>query len=387
MKIKGIPVGTTTPRPDWNQDNPQRADYIKNKPTPDTTLSVPGMFADAMATGEKITKATQNLERKIAAVSDTVAGIGLTATDDGTGVVTLQLSSEGGGGNSGGGGGGEGGSAVSPTIEITEIEGGHTVTVTDVYGSQSFDVMDGEKGEKGEPGPAGADGEPYELTEEDEAKLVAAMLASEDIEQMKQDIEDILAELNYENIDITGFSCPGAGVYEIGTSVAAPTITWSLNKEPASQNLNGEALGVAVRSKAYTGSIATNKTYTLNVTGQKGETDKASESFTFYNGVYYGALPVDAAIDSATILTLNKKVQGTRGVTFKVSPTSDVRVAYAIPVSGYGTPSFKLDNGFAVDMYRLEDPIQFENSLGYTTAYYVWLSTHPQKQEITVIVS
>jgi hypothetical protein len=32
MKIKGIPVGTTMPRPDWNQDDPKRSDYIRNKP-------------------------------------------------------------------------------------------------------------------------------------------------------------------------------------------------------------------------------------------------------------------------------------------------------------------------------------------------------------------
>lgn len=33
MKIKGIPVGTPMARPDWEQNNPLRADYIKNKPT------------------------------------------------------------------------------------------------------------------------------------------------------------------------------------------------------------------------------------------------------------------------------------------------------------------------------------------------------------------
>ena len=32
MKIRGNTVGTTTPRPDWDQTNPNRADYIKNKP-------------------------------------------------------------------------------------------------------------------------------------------------------------------------------------------------------------------------------------------------------------------------------------------------------------------------------------------------------------------
>lgn len=32
MKIRGNTIGTTTPRPDWNQSNPKRADYILNKP-------------------------------------------------------------------------------------------------------------------------------------------------------------------------------------------------------------------------------------------------------------------------------------------------------------------------------------------------------------------
>ncbi len=32
MIVKGIPVGTTMPRPDWNQNDPRKADFIKNKP-------------------------------------------------------------------------------------------------------------------------------------------------------------------------------------------------------------------------------------------------------------------------------------------------------------------------------------------------------------------
>lgn len=33
MKIPGIPVGTTAPRPNWNQNDPKKADYIRNKPS------------------------------------------------------------------------------------------------------------------------------------------------------------------------------------------------------------------------------------------------------------------------------------------------------------------------------------------------------------------
>lgn len=32
MKIRGNTVGTTMPRPDWDQTNPRKADYIRNKP-------------------------------------------------------------------------------------------------------------------------------------------------------------------------------------------------------------------------------------------------------------------------------------------------------------------------------------------------------------------
>lgn len=37
-----------------------------------------------------------------------------------------------------------GSDCVSPTITIEEIEGGHRVIITDVNGSKSFDVLDGE---------------------------------------------------------------------------------------------------------------------------------------------------------------------------------------------------------------------------------------------------
>lgn len=33
---------------------------------------------------------------------------------------------------------------VSPTVKITDIDNGHRVTVTDIAGEKSFDVMNGE---------------------------------------------------------------------------------------------------------------------------------------------------------------------------------------------------------------------------------------------------
>ena len=34
MKIIGATVGTPMKRPDFNQDDPKKSDYIKNKPAP-----------------------------------------------------------------------------------------------------------------------------------------------------------------------------------------------------------------------------------------------------------------------------------------------------------------------------------------------------------------
>lgn len=50
----------------------------------------------------------------------------------------------------------DGADGVSPTITVTDITGGHRVTITDADGTKTVDVMDGADGQ---PGQAGADGQ------------------------------------------------------------------------------------------------------------------------------------------------------------------------------------------------------------------------------------
>ena len=204
---------------------------------------------------------------------------------------------------------------------------------------------------------------------------------------VEKSIEDILAEIHYQNISLTAFSCPGAGTYEMGKSVAAPTITWGLNKEPASQSINGETLGVAVRSKAYSGSITSNKTYTLTVKGQKGETATKSGSYTFYNGVYYGVLYVGDTIDSATIRTLTRELRGDFKKTYPVIDAgSKQRHAFAFPTR-YGTPTFKdADTNLGADFYKAATFL-FTNGSGYAENYDVWLATNPELGSLKVTIS
>lgn len=60
--------------------------------------------------------------------------------------------------------GGSGG--FSPIVNITEIEGGHRVTITDIDGEKTFDVLDG------------IDGNDYVLTEADKTEIANKVLNS-----------------------------------------------------------------------------------------------------------------------------------------------------------------------------------------------------------------
>ena len=51
--------------------------------------------------------------------------------------------------------GGSGSDGFSPTVSVTEITGGHQVSITDINGTSTFDVMDGADGQAGASGSDG----------------------------------------------------------------------------------------------------------------------------------------------------------------------------------------------------------------------------------------
>ena len=77
-----------------------------------------------------------------------------------TGALALSLE---GGGSLGLGADGYVGSAFSPRVEVTEIDGGHRVAVTyrtpEGLRTDTFDVLDGERGPMGPTGPQGPKGD------------------------------------------------------------------------------------------------------------------------------------------------------------------------------------------------------------------------------------
>ena len=55
MKIRGNTVGTPTPRPDWNQTDPKKANYIANKP------DLSKLETDVSKLGQRITELESNI--------------------------------------------------------------------------------------------------------------------------------------------------------------------------------------------------------------------------------------------------------------------------------------------------------------------------------------
>lgn len=96
---------------------------------------------------QKANAATQKAEGVIASLE----GMTATATglDEGASPTVLMETKEDGTKNLAFGipSGRSGRDGVSPTIVVTEITGGHRVTITDVDGSKTFDVLDGENGQ------------------------------------------------------------------------------------------------------------------------------------------------------------------------------------------------------------------------------------------------
>lgn len=200
------------------------------------------------------------------------------------------------------------------------------------------------------------------------------------VSQLIKDMED----LKYTPIGITSIS-NNVGTVELGSTVNAVTVNWGLNKTPASQKLDGAAVDVSARSKALSGlSISSNKTFTLEVTDERGSTDTDTTSINFVNGVYYGVIKLAVEIDSSVILGLTRKLQGSKGITFTANAGSIDRIAYALPAR-YGTPTFNV-GGFDGGFY-LAKTFDFTNASGYTESYNVWLSDEENLGSQTIKVS
>lgn len=192
-------------------------------------------------------------------------------------------------------------------------------------------------------------------------------------------LENDVADLKYVPIAITGIT-NNIGTQEIGSTFDSIQIDWTLNKDPVSQTINGEAVDIAQRSAT----MGKADSYTLVVTDERKKTVTATTTVTFLNGVYYGSMAYGAAIDSAAVLGLTKNLQSGKAIDF-VTPGDGKRPVYALPTR-YGTPTFKI-GGFEYEWEKVADAFQFENASGHVESYDVWMHGQNVAGKITINVT
>lgn len=245
------------------------------------------------------------------------------------------------------------------------------VDLGSIVGPQGPQGPKGDKGEQGLQGPQGPKGDPGATT-------------ADGVSYGDKTVKDVLDDLLYTAIQITAFS-NNVNTVEMGATVNIVQLNWNYNKTPKTLTLDGSTVDVSLKSKTIeNANIKTNKTYTLKATDDRDASSQKTTGITFLNGVYWGVAAKKTSFDSAFILTLTKKLQGSKGHTFTVNAGASQHIYYAIPTR-YGTPAFKVggfDGGFAK-----AGTIQFTNASGYTESYDIWISDNAALGNTTVNVA
>lgn len=191
------------------------------------------------------------------------------------------------------------------------------------------------------------------------------------------ELEQAVADLKYIPIDVTGIRC-SPGTMENGATVNSVEISWSLNKAAAEAELTGpgspEKVPITLEGAVTISELelTADTKWTVLVKDERGVTDSATTGVTFLNGVYYGAAVVPDVLDSAFILSLEKKaLTNSRKQTLTVEAVGDEHIWYALP-SRLGVCTFTV-GGFEGG-FDLVSTMPFTNSQGFTEEYLVYRS-------------
>lgn len=210
-------------------------------------------------------------------------------------------------------------------------------------------------------------------------------LSSNDFsDEYKKKIDD----LAYTKIAINSLTATNSS-NEIGATVTASDVTWTLNKEPKTQKIKfgaeqEEILDKAPRKKSYTGkSVKTNTNIVLTVTDERDAVVSRTVGIAFQPKVYWGKTNKEQ-LGNADILALEgSALAGGRGRTFTVNAGVGEKIVYAIP-STFGTPTFNV-GGFDGGFRKLQT-LSFTNASGHTQNYDVWVSVNTGLGNTTVTV-
>lgn len=195
-------------------------------------------------------------------------------------------------------------------------------------------------------------------------------------------------DLLYQPIKISTFS-NSVSTMEIGDELKSISLTWTLTKDPVSQEIvykknDTETVRktVDVNTKKYSANdlsvtyndYATHK-FTLTVTDERNITVFNDAFINFTNRTYYGAISSDAVIDSDAIRGLaGSTLSNPRNFSFSATANDGEHIVYALP-SGGRDPVFTANNaGLPGGFFKMEEPVEVTGQHGYIEDYDIWLS-------------
>lgn len=208
--------------------------------------------------------------------------------------------------------------------------------------------------------------------------------ANDFTDEYKQMIDD----LSYVKIAINSLTATNSS-NEIGSTVAATDVAWTLNKEPKTQKIKfsseaEETLETSDRSKSYTGkNITSNSIIKLTVTDERDASVSKQVTIQFQPKVYYGVSADPNALDSPAINALTGVLASSKARTFSADAGEGEHIVYIIP-SSFGTPTFNVggfDGGF-----KKAKTIEHTNASGYKQNYDIWQSVQPSLGSTSVTV-
>lgn len=185
------------------------------------------------------------------------------------------------GGSGGGTNGKDGKDGFSPTVNVTEIDGGHEVNITDKNGTKSFDVMDGKRGETGSDGYTPVKGTDYWI-ESDKKEIVDE--AIEEIKEIQPTFvelteSDILEKVGLSDEELEGLSTV------ISDNETRTDKTWSSSKIYSDISKVSETVEDLTKDLIDGGAIAVPTSYTnLVPTATTGATGNIYNGTGYLNG-------------------------------------------------------------------------------------------------------
>lgn len=190
-----------------------------------------------------------------------------------------------------------------------------------------------------------------------------------------------ISDLEYFPIAINSLTID-TPIVEMGTTVSKLFLSWTLNKNPKTQHLDGQEVPITQRNYLLNKTITTTTNLTLRVTDERETPASKTATIQFLNGVYYGVSSSEI-IDSRGILTLHKELSNSKSRTFSVNCGVNDHIYYCLP-SRLGACTFFV-GGFEGGFTKTST-ISFVNSSGYSENYDIYKSNNKNLGNTTVKV-